>query len=98
MPPLDSRPGRRHGTRTRTILVTLLGLSFNTFQPSAAQAQDRPTALKLTDISKAAPEILHDNGAKGLETAASVHRFLAGDAALRMPGDGVLAESTRGAA
>ncbi len=36
--------------------------------------------------------------AKGLETAAWVDRFLAGDAAMRMPGDGVLAESTRGAA
>ncbi len=36
--------------------------------------------------------------AKGLETAAWVHRFWAGDGAMRMPGDGVLAESTRGAA
>ena len=36
--------------------------------------------------------------AQGLETAARVHGFLAGDAALRMPDDGVLAESTRGAA
>ena len=36
--------------------------------------------------------------AKGLETAAWVHRFLAGGGAMRMPGDGVPAESTRGAA